>query len=217
MMKLLTRLACSLTTWMDSRCVRSCARRQLTKRSMDLACKLRLKASAIFTLGPGCLQWKKAERKAAVHSRRKVPPHHTGTAAVDEVPSPPRPATPGATALGLPDLHVQELLDDLPPDLPLRLRAMLRKLGCQHPSLLRDIVWCAAASVKVRFWQACGELERVDEPSDRTRENIQELWSLLGLQDRLDLVNAHTLGDGRREQYFLRIAEEDRQTRAKLA
>lgn len=107
-------------------------------------------------------------------------------------------------------VDVREEVADL--DTPSKLRELLLKLGCKHPQLVRDISWTAGSTLKVQYLQACLK----EEGGDHGKGRLQELWSLLSVRDQSDLLNAFELGDGDRDTFFLKIAQEDRHMRAKL-
>jgi len=99
-------------------------------------------------------------------------------------------------------------------DDPPHLASQLRRLGSTHPSLLLEIRHMAGHTLKFQYLQECVCSDQ--EQPDHEKMGITELWAVLSDQDKRSLSHAHSLADGERDPFFLRIVEEDRCMRTKL-
>mmetsp|Transcript_31921 Transcript_31921/g.80973 ORF Transcript_31921/g.80973 Transcript_31921/m.80973 type:complete len:226 (-) Transcript_31921:175-852(-) len=98
---------------------------------------------------------------------------------------------------------------DAEPQTPTRLDELLAVFAQRHPSIAREIGETAACSLRFEFLQEC------TRPSG-TKDRRREIWHAMGEEDRWDLVQAHSLSDGERDQFFLKIVEQDALMRRKL-
>lgn len=93
-------------------------------------------------------------------------------------------------------------------DCPPELDALLNDLFKRHPPIAREIANTAATSLKFQYLKECGR--------GCTKIRRQEIWNTLGEEEKQNLTDAHLLGEGLRDELFLKIVEEDRAQRAKL-
>jgi hypothetical protein len=108
------------------------------------------------------------------------------------------------------ELHLRDSVEQ---DLPPQLAGLMGSLRDRHPSLVKEIQSMAGVSLKFEFLRLS---LRNDVDDFANKQALQDIFSKLSIEERLDLQHAYLLADGERNAYFLQIVEEDRRQRHKL-